>query len=340
MVVPLVAGAGPLAQSARGRSIVVGPPSSDARPGLAAALATATEGDTLLLEAGLYRGSHTLKPGVSLIGVAGPDSTVLDADGERYVLYGRDIDRTTVIAGLTLQNGRRDHPNSGGGGIYLYQSSPRIVNCVFRNHLGYLGPGVYANHRSHPLIAYCVFRENEGYLGGAIAAYVDCDLLIYNNVIHDNTAVSGGAILALNSAPVIVGNTIVANTASEAGGGAVYLDSSPALIEGNVIALCEGSGAVFCIDADRPATFRGNLLWRNSGESGRSKCPLSIGLDGNREGDPLFEDLDGRVLWPRPTPPGAPPAPGAGRWNPAQPPAVPPAVLEQWLAWRAAQKAD
>ena len=282
-VLLLIAGTGRLPESAQARSILVAPAPSEARPGLESALAAAVEGDTLLLEPGIYRGAYTLKSGVSLVGIAGPDSTILDADGGRYVLYGRDIGEGTTIAGLTLRNGRRDHPNSGGGGIYLYQSSPAVLDCVFHDHLGYLGPGVYANHRSNPLIAYCVFHDNEGYLGGAIAAYVDCDPLIYNNIIHDNTAVSGGAILALNSAPVIAENTIVANTASAAGGGAVYLDSSPALIEGNVIALSEGSGAVFCIDADRPATFRGNLLWKNTEGSERSRCPTFLGLDGNHE---------------------------------------------------------
>jgi hypothetical protein len=207
---------------------------------------------------------------------------------------------------------------------------------VFHGHLGYLGPGVYANHRSDPIVTYCVFRESEGYLGGAIAAYVDCDPLIYNNVFHDNAAVSGGAILALNSAPVIIANTIVANTASEAGGGAIYLDSSPALIEANVIALNEGSGAIFCLDADRPATIRENLAWMNSGASERSKCGTFVGLDGNREGDPQFADLDRRELWRRTAPGDTTHVLGAGAraWDPKDPPRLPADVIERWRAWR------
>ena len=176
---------------ASARQVAVTPDGTGGQPALATSLEHAAAGDTLLLGPGLYLGTHTLVPGVSLVGAAGPDSTILDADGGRYVLYGRDIDDRTVIEGLTLQNGRRDHPNSGGGGIYLYQSSPIVVNCVFRDHLGYLGPGVYANHRSDPVIAYCVFHDIEGYLGGAIAAYVDCGPLIYSNVIFDNDAYYG-----------------------------------------------------------------------------------------------------------------------------------------------------
>ena len=95
-----------LVESAQARSIEVAPAPTDAMPDFESALAAAVEGDTLLLAPGLYRGVYTLKPGVSLIGTAGPDSTVLDADGGRYILYGRDIDDRTVIAGLTT--GARD----------------------------------------------------------------------------------------------------------------------------------------------------------------------------------------------------------------------------------------
>jgi hypothetical protein len=319
------------------RTQAVGPAGREGAIDLDSALAEASAGDTILISPGLYPGTHRLKPRVSLIGVAGPDSTILDADGERYVLYGRNVTDGTTIAGLTLVNGRRDHPNSGGGGIYLYRSSPTIVNCVFHDHLGYLGPGVYANNGSHAIVAYCVFSNNEGYLGGAIAAYTNCDLLIYNNVIHDNTAVSGGAILAMSSSPMIARNTIVANSAADAAGGAIYLDSSPALIERNVIAVNEGSGAVFCLDADRPPTILGNLLWRNSGSSGLSACPGYIGADGNVETDPGFVDLAGRVLWRVDSPESEEDDAGAVPWSRGGVATVPQSVVDRWREWRAEQ---
>jgi hypothetical protein len=330
----LLAAGGALQEPAEARTVAVAPETTGDLPELGPALADASPGDTLLLAPGLYKGAHTLKSGVSLIGAAGPDSTILDADGGRYVLYGRSIGDSTLIAGLTLRNGRRDHPNSGGGGVYLYQSSPTIVNCVFHGHLGYLGPGVYANHRSDPIVAFCEFHDSEGYLGGAVAAYVDCDPLVYNNVIYDNAAVSGGAILALNSAPVIVGNTIVGNRASAAAGGTIYLDSSPALIESNVIAENEGSGVVFCLDDDRPPTIRGNLLWMNSADAERSRCPSYLGLDGNREGDPRFEDTERRALW-RQAAPDDTSAAGAVPWDRRATPEVPAPLLERWRSWMA-----
>ena len=211
------------------RQILVYPSPGDSSTHLTRALSEAEPGDSLILYPGLYRGTFTLKNGVSLLGRSGPDSTLLDAAGGRYVLFGRGLDSTTVISGLTLQNGRRDHPNSGGGGIYLHRSSPVIINNVFRDHLGYFGAGVYCNYDSRPIVAFNVFYNNEGYLGGAIAAYQDCSPLYYNNIIYDNHGVSGGGILCMNSTAVILQNTIVGNTAQ---GGAIYCDSSPAVDRG------------------------------------------------------------------------------------------------------------
>ena len=302
--------------------------------GLAAQLQSAAPGDTLLLHPGTYRGGFTLRLGVSLISVAGPDSTIIDADGERYCLFGRGIDSTTTIAGLTLQNGRRSHANSGGGGIYLHRSSPRIIDNVFRDHLGYLGPGVYTNYGCRPVIAFNVFRDNEGYLGGAIAAYQDCAPLVYNNLIFDNSAVSGGGILALNSCPVINANTIVGNAASS-GGGAIYCDTSPALIARNVLAYNRGLGAVFQLDDDAPATMRGNQVWQNEGGAAGGAGREYVGTDGNVRRQPRFLDRERQRLLPDEEAQA-----GARLWHSDPMPAVPDSILVLWRAWRRDHGAD
>jgi hypothetical protein len=296
------------------------------------ALADAHSGDSLLLAPGLYRGTYTLRPGVSVIGLDGPDSTTLDADGGRYVLFGTNLDSTTVISGLTIQGGHRDHPNSGGGGIYLRASSPMVINNVFRNHLGYFGPGVYMNYDCRPVIAWNVFHTNEGYLGGALAAYIRCHALVYNNVLVGNRAVSGGGIMCMDSAAVIVANTLVANQASSSGS-AIYCDSSPALIESNIIAEHPGSPAVFWLNSDPPARLTRNLFWGNSVPDEGGECPPLIGHLGNRRADPQLESRDPMALArvPRPSP-GAGGA-GAQPWNPRWMPVVPDSIIGVWREW-------
>ena len=312
-----------------------GPPSSPRS--LAGVLARAQPGDTVFVHPGVYRGTFELRRGVSLLGIAGPDSTVLDADGGRYVLSGRDLDSTTVVAGLTLQHGRRDHPNSGGGGLYLFRSSPIVAGNVFRAHLGYLGPGIYMNYGSHPVIAGNVFRDNEGYLGGALAAYEGCDPLVYGNWLHDNRAVSGGGMLCLRSAPVVLHNTFVANSASR-GGGAIYCNEAPALVADNIFAHnaddAANPGAVYFSSPERPATVRGNVLWENTGGPNGGHCPPLVGQDGNRAAAPDFEDLATRRLGLREE--RGVPAAGAPSWSTGAVPAVPDSVLAVWREWRRA----
>ncbi len=213
-----------------------------------AALRTASPGDSLLLAPGVYRGSFELRRGVSLLSLAGPDSTILDGDGSRYVLLGRWIDSTTVIAGLTIRNGRRDHPNSGGGGIYLYQSSPRVIGNIFRDHLGYFGAGVYMTYGCRAIVAFNRFEANEAHLGGAVAAYLQCAPLVYANVFEGNRAGSGGAALFMNSSGVLRENIARGNASPQ--GTAVYFDSSPVLLVGNQFD--GGEAAFFALDDDAP----------------------------------------------------------------------------------------
>jgi len=318
---------GVLSSPASAARIDTFPSPADSLLGLAARLQSAAPGDTLLLHPGTYRGTFTLRSGVSLIGIAGPDSTIIDAHGDRYCLYGRYIDSTTTIAGLTLQNGLRPHANSGGGGIYLHRSSPRIINNVFRDHLGYLGPGVYTNYHCRAVIAFNVFRDNEGYLGGAICAYQNCSLLVYNNLIFDNDGTSGGGILALNSSPVIYANTIVGNTASNVGGG-IYCDSSPALIAENVLAYNRGKSAVYLLAENAPATFRGNQVWENEGGAAGGFCPDYVGTDGNIRRQPRFLDNERQRLLP-----DEEAMAGARLWRGDPLPAVPDSILTLWRDW-------
>jgi hypothetical protein len=312
-------------------------PAADGVDALGAALARAQPGDTLFLAPGVYPGSHVVPHGVSLVGRAGADSTILDAAGERWVLLGFDLDRSTVISGLTLRHGRRAHPNSGGGGLHLRGSSPLVVGNVFEDHVGYLGAGLYAFQGSRPIVAHNVFRRCEGYLGGAVAAYLDCDLLLWNNVFCDNIGVSGGAVLCMNSAAVIQDNTIVRNRAGQNGGSAIYGDESPALVEGNVLASNRGSPAIYCLTAERLPTVRANLLWDNDGYAGGA-CPPFVGSDGNCREDPGFaaagspgaaELLDRRREGSC--------APEAGAWKVEDPRSpLPDELLATWRAWVAA----
>lgn len=77
--------------------------SGDART-IQEAMDQAAFGDSVLVWPGTYSGSITMTSGVSLLGQAGPDSTVLDAGGAPQVIdAGRDTSVTQVLVqGFTL----------------------------------------------------------------------------------------------------------------------------------------------------------------------------------------------------------------------------------------------
>lgn len=282
------------------------------------ALQRAAYGDSLLLSPGTYRGSFNLKKGVSLFGVAGPDSTILDGAGERYCLVGRWIDSTTVVAGLTMRNGRRDHPNSGGGGMYLYQSSPVVIGNVFRDHLGYFGAGVYLTYGCRAVVAFNRFEANEAHLGGAFAAYLQCEPLVYANSFVGNRAGSGGAILFMNSTGLVRENLVRENSSAQGAG--AYFDSAPALIQGNEFRANLGDAVLFALDDDAPCVIRDNVFAENEGNDfggAMTKNAQDPAHAGERSGDadhaPLAEPRLPRDL--------------------ASIPIVPDSVLAEWRDW-------
>jgi len=138
----------------------------------------------------------------------------------------------------------------------------------------------------------------------------------------------------MNSNAVVLNNTIVGSSVTQDGAG-VYCDSSPALIEANIIAYNDGGAALYCLDDDKPATFRLNLLWENEKGAIAGACPTYPAEDGNCREDPAFLDrlnADFRrpaELQSRSCSPTA----GARDWDRSQPPLVPDSVLARWRQW-------
>jgi hypothetical protein len=335
VVLPVLAALLLAAAPASGRRMIVAHAPASGRPDLASALLEAAKGDTLVLSPGRYSGPWELADGVSILGAAGPDSTLLDAGGAGYVLRAAGIGEDVVISGLTIRSDAGE--TDGGGGILLTGSSPRITNNVFFGHHASTGAAICAEERSDPIIAFNVFHDNRADTGGAIAATDDSAPLIYNNLIYDNVAQTGGGVACIGSSPMIMRNTIYSNRAGEPGGGAVYLDASAALISGNVMAENQGMGAVYCADVSR-ASMRCNLLWKNSRGSAAGSCEDFVGVNLNREGNPGFVSPEDRVLWRRYAGDENKPcyeAAGASSWNPLDPPEVPESIITFWRLRRA-----
>lgn len=184
---------------------------------------------------------------------AGPQTTVLDGEGARQVLYidgSGGITSATLIEGLTIANGWR---NSTGGGVHCDgsvggQCSPIFRNMVFQgNGVRSGGGGAIYNDgsfggTSSPSFENVTFVGNEAEYGGAVYndGFRGTSSPQFTNVTFSgNVADQGGAVYSDVANPTYTHVTFHGNTANVAG------DAS----------LSAGDGV---------STFQNSIVWGNS----------------------------------------------------------------------------
>jgi len=180
------------------------------------------------------------------------------------VLSCHQVDQSTTIKGFTISNGAAICGigyGCRGGGMYVGDSSPTIINCRFvRNAAGsinimpQLGGGVYCRD-SAPTFLDCVFVDNSaGSAGGGMycenssLSFIDCtfsensadydgggiyleqsSLTLTNCTFSGNAASNGGAICSHYGSSVISGSVFYGNSATQ-WGGAIHCDGPTTLI--------------------------------------------------------------------------------------------------------------
>lgn len=140
-----------------------------------AAINAGSEGDTVLVAPGTYRGAGNRNlewtdKNIVLTSEAGPEATILDGEG----LYGRGIlirpndvvDLRTVVEGLTFRRGRT-RMTPGAGIFCANYDGITIRNCRFEYNVGERGEhGEGASGTGIScvkcIISDCVFYENSG----------------------------------------------------------------------------------------------------------------------------------------------------------------------------------
>ena len=259
-------------------------------------LNAAVSGDEVWVAKSTYFEHITLKSGVALYGgFAGTETTrdqrdfkvnmtTLDGSGYAYpqgcvVKSTNDTSTATQIDGFTIQNGSGMGDGDGGaygGGIYCYNSSPKITNnIILRCAIGYgLGGGIYCSVGS-PTIASNTISGNSGNGSGGIGC-IDSSPTIINNVISGNSAdYGGGGVGCIRATATIKNNTISGNRAGEDGGGISCLNSTPT-IANNIISENNANvktifgnyigGGIYCRQA-APMIIN-NTIYGNSASAG------------------------------------------------------------------------
>jgi len=200
-------------------------------------------------------------------------TNVTTIDGEDTVYHCFYVTEDATIDGLTITGGNADGsswPDDSGGGIYVYQSSPNIANCIVSKNSANFGGGIF-NNNSSPTITNCSFTGNIAVNGGGgIYNEFDSSPTIDSCILSDNSADFGGGVDNNESSPTITNCTFTANSATKSGGG-MYNDdnTSPAITN---CTLSENSaqwgGGIFndnCSPTINNCTVSGNTAVKNGG---------------------------------------------------------------------------
>jgi predicted outer membrane repeat protein len=266
---------------------------TDAFVSLSDALAVAVPGSQIRVAAGLYvpdsagladsrKATFQLMNGVKICGgfpdgggdetQRNPDLHVAtlsgDLDGDdrsdyenysdncRHVVTGSGTDATAVLDGFTITSGSADdipYPENSGGGMYNYEGSPSVNQCVFKYNFAEIRGGGVFNHGSTASFTNCDFIDNRvGASGGAVnnaysanTTFVDC--LFESNV----SAEYGGAVQNVYSSDSVFEKCIFKGNYAGISGGAVRgFACSPTLIN--------------CILENNTAAQQGGAVWHNT----------------------------------------------------------------------------
>ena len=128
-------------------------------PTIQAAINAAQSGDRVLVAPGVYREQVNLSgKQISVQGVAGAESTVIDGEGIRTAMIGFGEPTGCEVSGFTIRNGTGDD----AGGVSLNGSSAKFHHCLFTANTasGLYGGAGFRSAGGASVVEDCQFVEN------------------------------------------------------------------------------------------------------------------------------------------------------------------------------------
>ncbi len=205
---------------------------SEAEPycSIQTAIDNAVDTDEIVVAPGTYFETITfLGKAITLRSSDGPEVTVIDGSGFFHVVQCVSGEGSeTVLDGFTITGGNANgdvFPDNVGGGMFISDSGPTVMNCVFSGSIAGAGGGMYHSN-STPTVADCIFIGNMGSFGGSGGALVvtnDSIANLVNCLFVGNSSPVGGAIYCCCSAQAFLTNcTFSQNSATSGGAVAVF----------------------------------------------------------------------------------------------------------------------
>lgn len=203
-------------------------------PTIQAAVDSAVAGDLILVAAGRYtwanQGTNSEYgmvyfardvSGFNLQSEAGPEATILDAEGQGRVMY-MEAYNTQTVEGFTFTGGVAPlFGDFAGGGIAVHLNDTVFRNCRFKNSSAQEGGGAWVGGVCTTEFHDCEFSFNTGTIGGGVLVGNSSEQVWFENctIMFNNATMKGGGIFAYHHYFYLDHCTIYSNTATDKGGG-------------------------------------------------------------------------------------------------------------------------
>lgn len=202
------------------------------------AIEASEDGDIIIVSPGVYNENINFSGKNITLKSTNPtdqeivESTVINGTGTGPVIRIDSGERAT-LNGFTITGGDYDHGGALNIGPMMYETSPTIINNIFKNNNANYGGAIYV-HISKAIIKNNTFTNNTAGNGGAIYVSSQGNVTIEENQFISNNATRfGGAISISMENPTIKNNSFTNNTATTSGGAISLVQSNP-VMEGNV----------------------------------------------------------------------------------------------------------
>ncbi|HYF69203.1 MAG TPA: T9SS type A sorting domain-containing protein, partial [Ohtaekwangia sp.] len=162
------------------------------------------------------------------------EETIIDgANNGQVAIFSKGESRNAGLYGLTIQHGYANGsnwPTYEGGGLYIVDSSPTLMDLVVKNNKSnYRGGGVYIENGS-PWMERVTVSSNQTvqlyasgggmYMENAQSVIKDCSF-----VSNSTQADGGGIFLGYNAKPDML-NVMISDNTAGGGGGGLYIASN------------------------------------------------------------------------------------------------------------------
>jgi predicted outer membrane repeat protein len=181
-------------------------------PTIQGAIDASENGDEIIVAPGIYNEAiNFLGKAIHLRSSDGPEVTVIDAKNLKMeaILCVSGEGPDTILEGFLV--------TSDSFGMVIFNSSPMVIGCVFKNNI--TGVGNYGS-KNRSVFINCAFVENTRIglqNGGGNPVVTSC-------LFEDNTSLSGGAAMSNEGANAIVTNCVFRNNRIINGTGGAVLN--------------------------------------------------------------------------------------------------------------------